>query len=372
MARPMAQGQAMISTATALTSPKVSAGSGPKISQTPKVRTASAMTTGTKTIVTLSTMACIGSLPPWASSTMRMICASIVSRPTAVARKVKLPVWFTVPRHNRRADALGHRHGFARNHALVDIARAVQHLAVDGQALTRSDLDHISKGNLGHVYLGERLLTPDPRATWRQPHQPLDRLRRAALRPRLHPSADEDQRHDHRGGLVIDVDRARGQHARGEGCDHGKQIRCRRADRDEAVHVRRALQQRGHTLEIKRSAWPNQHRRRQRKLDQPAFLHANSAHDQMVHARDKMAAHLQHENRQCKKARHGDTPLQLARLFISLGHLIRPSFVPRQHPGRLALGADGGDEIINGRRSGDQGLLGRQVDIGRRDTGHGR
>ncbi len=97
VASPIAQGQAMISTATAFTSPKVSAGSGPKASQTPKVRTASAITAGTKYIVTRSTIAWIGSLPPWASSTMRMIRASIVSPPTAVARKVKLPVWFTVP-----------------------------------------------------------------------------------------------------------------------------------------------------------------------------------------------------------------------------------------------------------------------------------
>ena len=46
VARPMAQGQAMIRTATALTRPKVRAGSGPKISQTAKVSTASAMTDG--------------------------------------------------------------------------------------------------------------------------------------------------------------------------------------------------------------------------------------------------------------------------------------------------------------------------------------
>ncbi len=57
VARPIAQGQAMMSTATALTSAKVSAGEGPKNSQTRKVATATAMTAGTNHIVTLSTIA---------------------------------------------------------------------------------------------------------------------------------------------------------------------------------------------------------------------------------------------------------------------------------------------------------------------------
>ena len=89
VASPMAQGQAMISTATALTRAKVSAGDGPKTSQTAKVSAATAITAGTNHMVTLSTSAWIGSLEPCASSTMRMICASTVSPPTAVARKAK-------------------------------------------------------------------------------------------------------------------------------------------------------------------------------------------------------------------------------------------------------------------------------------------
>ena len=78
VAKPMAQGQAMISTATALTSAKDSAGDGPNTSQTRKVSTAASMTAGTNHSVTLSTTAWIGSLEPCACSTMRMICASMV------------------------------------------------------------------------------------------------------------------------------------------------------------------------------------------------------------------------------------------------------------------------------------------------------
>ena len=48
VARPSAQGQAMISTVTAATSPKASRGSGPKTAHAAKAAIAMAMTVGTK------------------------------------------------------------------------------------------------------------------------------------------------------------------------------------------------------------------------------------------------------------------------------------------------------------------------------------
>ena len=85
VAKPMAQGQAMINTATALTKAKVKRGSGPQIHQAKKVKAANTITAGTNHKVTLSTAVCIGNLPPCASLTMRMICANTVVSPTAVA-----------------------------------------------------------------------------------------------------------------------------------------------------------------------------------------------------------------------------------------------------------------------------------------------
>src|SRR5256885_12726583 len=61
VARPMAQGQAMMSTATALTSAKLSAGDGPQASHAPKVSRATAITAGTNHMVTWSTSACMRS-----------------------------------------------------------------------------------------------------------------------------------------------------------------------------------------------------------------------------------------------------------------------------------------------------------------------
>ena len=103
VASPIAHGQATISTATALTSAKLSAGTSsgsqaaPNTSQARKVSAATPITTGTNTIVTLSTSAWIGSLAPCAVSTMRTICASTVSAPTRVARKAKAPRVLSVP-----------------------------------------------------------------------------------------------------------------------------------------------------------------------------------------------------------------------------------------------------------------------------------
>src|SRR3546814_10765657 len=95
VARPIAHGQAMISTATAFTNAKVNAGSGPKKSQIMKVSTAIPITAGTNLAVSLSTIAWNGSFDPCACSTMRMIWARTGSAPTLVARKLKAPVLVT-------------------------------------------------------------------------------------------------------------------------------------------------------------------------------------------------------------------------------------------------------------------------------------
>ena len=97
VASPIAHGQAMIITATAFTSANPSAGAGPNTIQTMKVISAAVITAGTNHIVTRSTRVWMGSLAPCADSTIRMICASTVWPPTAVARTVKAPVWLTVP-----------------------------------------------------------------------------------------------------------------------------------------------------------------------------------------------------------------------------------------------------------------------------------
>ena len=113
------------------------------------------MTAGTNQKVTWSTSIWIGSLPPWASSTMRMIWASMVSPPTLVARKLKLPDVLSVPPTTLGADVLADRQRLARNHRFVDIGRAFDHLAIDGDLLAGADDDDVA----GHDLLDGRCST---------------------------------------------------------------------------------------------------------------------------------------------------------------------------------------------------------------------
>ena len=97
VARPSAQGHAIINTATALTIAKAMAGCGPKIAQTMNVIIAITTTAGTNRPATVSASFWMGARERWASATMRTICDSIVSSPTRVAAMTSDPVPLTVP-----------------------------------------------------------------------------------------------------------------------------------------------------------------------------------------------------------------------------------------------------------------------------------
>ena len=98
VARPRAHGQAIISTATALTKAHARAGcSGAAMAHTKNVRMAITTTAGTKYPATRSATFWIGARLRWASATMFTICESTVSWPTFSATIRKEPVWLTVP-----------------------------------------------------------------------------------------------------------------------------------------------------------------------------------------------------------------------------------------------------------------------------------
>ena len=89
VARPRAQGQAMMRTATN----RIMAGtnSPPRLHQRMKVKKAIPITPGTKTAATRSARAWIGALLPWASWTRRIIWARAVSLPTFVVLNLRRP-----------------------------------------------------------------------------------------------------------------------------------------------------------------------------------------------------------------------------------------------------------------------------------------
>ena len=120
VASPSAQGQAMISTVTAATRPKVKRGSGPNITQAANASSAAAITAGTNQPATRSARRWIGARERCAFATMSTIRASMVSRPTFSARSTSPPLWLTVPPITRVAFGLRHRHRLAGHHGFVD------------------------------------------------------------------------------------------------------------------------------------------------------------------------------------------------------------------------------------------------------------
>ena len=97
VARPNAQGQAIISTVVADTMANATAGFGPKLSQTNALVTAIIITTGTKYAEITSAKRPIGGLEFCARLTMLIICARAVSLPTRVALNRMEPVLLMVP-----------------------------------------------------------------------------------------------------------------------------------------------------------------------------------------------------------------------------------------------------------------------------------
>ncbi len=94
VASPSAQGQETTSTEMARLSAKPN--SLPTNSHIMNVSTAAAITDGTKTALTLSATLAIGAFVAAASPTILIICESVVSLPTRVARTVRKPLSFIV------------------------------------------------------------------------------------------------------------------------------------------------------------------------------------------------------------------------------------------------------------------------------------
>ena len=122
VARPSAQGQAMISTDTAATSP-IGEGAAPA-RRSPRregQRSAMAITAGTNQpddLVGQPLDRRAASAAP--AATIWTMRASMVSRPTFSARMTKAPVVFIVPPITLGAGLLGDRHGLAGDHRFVE------------------------------------------------------------------------------------------------------------------------------------------------------------------------------------------------------------------------------------------------------------
>lgn len=184
---------------------------------------------------------------------------------------------------------LGNRDRLAGDHRFIDVALALNDFAVDRHALARSDLDHVASHHLADVddAIGAADMG-DPRL---QADQSLDRLGRPPLGASFEEAAEQDQGDDHCRRFVIDVDRAGRQKLRRKGRDQRIEIRGKRADGHERVHIGGQPRQRWQTLRVESPSRHDQNQRRQRELDGPVRLHADGSHDQVMDRGHEMRAH---------------------------------------------------------------------------------
>ena len=120
VARPIAHGQAMTTTAMNAVRASVIRGSGPAANQTTNVATPTTRTNGTKTSLIRSASRWIGALEPCARWTSSTIEARTVSRPTRVARITTVPDALSVAPMRLSPGPFSTGSGSPGEHRLVD------------------------------------------------------------------------------------------------------------------------------------------------------------------------------------------------------------------------------------------------------------
>ena len=146
VARPRAQGQAMISTATALTRRVGQRGCRARAAPRPRnARTATATTAGTNQPATRSASRWIGARLRWACATMlHDLGQHGLGADLARPRMTKLPVPFTVPPITAVARPLLDRHRLAGDHGLVDRAGPSSTTPSTGTLLAGADAQAVA------------------------------------------------------------------------------------------------------------------------------------------------------------------------------------------------------------------------------------
>ena len=152
------------------------------------------------------------------------------------------------------AGMLADRHALAGDDRFVHHAVAFDDDTVDGHALTGLDHEHVADAHLLDRHLFNAAIRCAPRGLLRrQIHEFGDGVGGLALRPRLEVLAERDERQNHGCGFEAQVHGSRMReidipmaHAPADAVDGGDAIyrRCGGTERDERIHVRRAMSKR--------------------------------------------------------------------------------------------------------------------------------
>jgi hypothetical protein len=195
---------------------------------------------------------------------MRMMRASVVSSPTAIASTTRRPTPFSAPAVTRSPSRLTTGR-LAGDERFVGLALAGDDRPVDGEALARLDDDAIACAHLLDPDLGFPAVALHDGALRPQAHERANGGGRAALGARLQPLAEHDRGDDGGGALEIKVPGGFGapheHHIGAEG------ISGRRAERDQQVHIAGIGAQRLPGALVEARSDDELHGRGERKLD---------------------------------------------------------------------------------------------------------
>ena len=155
---------------------------------------------------------------------------------------------------NRRSHALFHRYALASDDGFVDRALAFDHHSVNRHARAGANDEDIPRSHLlgGDLFLGTVGVAANRRFR-REVHELRNRVGGLPLRARLEVFAQRNQREDHRRRLEVQIHRRHvreidvaAAHPPADAVDRHDAVdrRGRRAQRNERVHVRRAMEER--------------------------------------------------------------------------------------------------------------------------------
>ena len=320
--------------------------------QAAKAASAITITAGTNQPETWSASRWIGARERCAAATICTMRDSMVSRPTFSARMMKLPVVLSVPRDDLRAHLLGHRHGFARDHRLVDRRAAFDQLAIDRDLLARAHPEPIADGDgVERHFLVAAVGLQAPRRLGREIEQGADRARGLLARAQLEHLAEQDENGDDGGGFEIDGDRAvraakgRREQAGQQDRDDAVEPRHAGAHRDQREHVQVAGEERLPAAHEERPARPQHHRRGEHEL-QPVRPVLAEQHVEI----GEVAAHFERDDRQRERKPDPEPARHVGKLGI--GRRLRrrpaPARAPCRRSGR-SRGRPAGSADASGR-----------------------
>lgn len=169
---------------------------------------------------------------------------------------------------------LADRHGFARDHGLVERGPPLDDLAVDRHLLAWPDAQPIANLQRGDLNFFVGAIGPDTVGRFgREIEERLDSARGRLARPELQELAEQDEHRDHGGRLEVDGDGAimssegGGKDARQDGRYDAVDVRDASAHCDQGEHVQIARQDRLPPAHEERPACPKHDRSREDQLN---------------------------------------------------------------------------------------------------------